>query len=171
MSFLADTLSAAAERLPPNLRSTWEIRSFGLTKVPLILYCMPTVIRLDDAVCAVRIPLNWRTRNHYRSMYFGCLAVGADVAGGFLAMHHTRKSPRPVGLLFKDFKADFLKRPEADVVFRSEDGPAMAALVQEALDTGKRVNGVTHVTATTPSLLGDEPVAKFALTVSLKAGT
>lgn len=168
MSLMTDTLSAAAQRLPPRMRSTLEIRSFGLTKVPLILYCMPSVLRLDDAVCSVRIPLNWRTRNHYKSMYFGVLAVGADVAGGFLAMHHTRKSSKPVGLLFKDFKADFLKRPEADVVFTSPDGPAMAELVEQAVQTGKRVNGITHVTATTPSLLGDEPVAKFELTVSLK---
>lgn len=168
MSLLSHTWSVARERLPPNVRSTLEIRSFGLTKVPLILYCMPTVLRLDDEACAVRIPLNWRTRNHYKSMYFGVLAVGADVAGGFLAMHHTHKSDKPVGLLFKDFKADFLKRPEADVVFSSTDGPAMAELVKQAVETGKRVNGITNVTATTPSLTGDEPVAKFALTVSLK---
>lgn len=168
MSLLANAFNKALDALPAGVRDTVSVRAFGLTQVPMILYCLPVVEQLDAQGCAVRIPLNWRTRNHFRSMYFGALAVGADVAGGFAAMYHIRRSGKEVGLIFKDFHAEFLKRPEADAVFRTEDGPAMATLVQEAITTGARVNGTVRITVTTPSLSGPTPVAQCALTISLK---
>ena len=171
MSFLDKTVQSAIQRLPEHMRGTWSLRIFALTQVPMILFCMPSMEELTDAVCAVRIPLNRRTRNHFKSMYFGALAVGADVAGGFLAQHHISKSERKVGLIFKSFEAKFLRRPEADVVFRSEQGVAMAKLVQRAIDTGERVDDTVDIVATTPDISGDTPVATFRLVTSLKLRT
>ena len=93
------------------------IRLFGISKVPLIWYCRPKVIKHTQKEIEVKIPLKYRTKNHLGSMYFGVLAVGADITGGFLAMDSIIKSSRKVALIFKDFKADFLKRPEGDVHF------------------------------------------------------
>lgn len=59
---------------------------FGFTKVPLIWLCRPKIIAINEKMVEVKIPLRKRTKNHLNSMYFGALAVGADVAGGFLAM-------------------------------------------------------------------------------------
>ena len=59
---------------------------FGLMRIPLIFYCHPKVVRISDARLEVKIRFNRRTKNHLNSMYFGVLAVGADVTGGFLAM-------------------------------------------------------------------------------------
>jgi len=58
-------------------------------------------------------------------MYFGVLAVGADVTGGFLAMRYIQASTSKIALIFKDFKAEFLKRAEGDVHFVCEDGIAI----------------------------------------------
>jgi hypothetical protein len=101
-------------------------------------------------------------------MYFGTLACGADIAGGLIAMRHIDRSKSNVSLIFKDFKAEFLKRPESDTVFTCNDGKAVEALVAEAIKTGDRVNTTVHVIATCPDTFGDEPVAKFELTLSLK---
>jgi len=62
-------------------------------------------------------------------MYFGVLAVGADVTGGFLAMNYIQASKSKINLIFKDFHADFLKRAEDDVHFVCEDGIAIQNLV------------------------------------------
>ena len=101
-------------------------------------------------------------------MYFGALSVGADVAGGVLAMHLIQKSGRNISLVFKDFKADFLKRPEGNTHFTCNDGLAVKHLIEEAAKTGERVNMPLKITATVPELSGDEPVAEFVLTLSLK---
>lgn len=151
----------------PETRATWGLRTFGLTKVPLLLACTPTVIRLDEAACVVEIPLTWRTRNHFRSMYFGALAIGADSVVGMLAMHHIDLAGGDVQLLFKDFQANFLRRPEGDVHFTCNDGAQIAELVAEAKRTGERGNLPVALTATVPSH-GPEPVATFVLTLSVK---
>ena len=151
-----------------ELKATWFIRSFGLSKVPLIFYCRPTVVKLTEETTVIKIPFKRRNKNHLKSMYFGALAVGADVSGGVLAMHLIRKSGRNISLVFKDFKADFLKRPEGDTHFTCNDGLAVRNLIDKAIKTGERVDMPLKITATAPEISGNEPVAEFILTLSLK---
>jgi acyl-coenzyme A thioesterase PaaI-like protein len=146
------------------------IRSFGLTKVPLIWWCRPKVVEHTDERLEIKIPLRFRTKNHLGSMYFGVLAVGADVTGGFLAMDPIIESGRKVALIFKDFKADFLKRPEGDVHFYCDDGLEIRKLVKRAIETGDRHNFTMLIEATVPSVSIDV-VARFRLTLSLKDKT
>jgi acyl-coenzyme A thioesterase PaaI-like protein len=151
-----------------KLRATLGVRTFAFFKIPLIFYVSPFIEEFNNKRIVVRIPLKRRTRNHLKSMYFGVLATGADCAGGLMAMRLIQESGRKVSLVFKDFKAEFLKRAEGDVLFTCEDGAAIRALVARALASDDRVNDTVHVTATVPSLLGAEPVALFELTLSLK---
>ena len=154
--------------LSKQVKATWYLRYFGWKKVPLIFYCRPSVVELNREKAIIKIPIKRRNRNHLNSMYFGVLAVGADVAGGLLAMDQIRRSKKKVSLVFKDFKADFLKRPEGDTIFICNDGYAIEKLVQEAINSGERVNMPIKITATVPTIFGDEPVAEFVLTLSLK---
>ena len=151
-------------------KTSWIIRYFGITKVPMIWYCRPKVIQITDEILEVKIPLKRRTKNHLNSMYFGVLAVGADVTGGFLAMGPIMKSKRNIALLFKDSSAKFLKRAEGDVHFICRDGRAVAALVEKAIQTGERHELTLHIDASVPSI-SDEKVAEFTLTISLKDKT
>lgn len=150
------------------LKETWKLRAFGFLKIPLVFFCSPRLVELSEDVVEVVIPLNYRTKNHLGSMYFGAQAVGADTAGGLLAMNRILATGNQVALVFKDFRADFLKRPEGDVHFRSVDGAKVRALVDRALSSGERVNETVEVIATCPAKLGSEPVARFYLTISLK---
>jgi acyl-coenzyme A thioesterase PaaI-like protein len=150
------------------MNATLKIRLFGLTKIPMLYFARPSVIELTTERVEVKIPLRRRTRNHLRSMYFGTLAVGADCAGGLIAMQCIDASGERVSLIFKDFKADFLKRAEGDVHFICTQGREIAALVERTLASGEREEMPVQVTATVPTLLGAEPVAEFVLTLSLK---
>jgi len=151
-----------------KLRDTLFLRFFAFMKIPLLFYVRPVVEELDDNRCVVRIPLTRRTKNHMNAMYFGVLAAGADCAGGFMAMRLIQKDGGRTSLLFKDFKAEFLKRAEGDVLFTCMGGADIRRAVEEADRTGERVNHPVRVTATVPSKFGDEPVAEFELTLSLK---
>ena len=151
-----------------NFKDTLFLRAFGFFKIPLIFYVSPKVRELSRDICRITIPLNRRTKNHLNSMYFGVLCTGADIAGGLLAMKLIQENGNRVNLVFKDFKADFLKRPDADVDFVSKDGAKCEALVKKALETDDRVEDQVEIIATCPSRFGDEPVARFWLTISLK---
>ena len=101
-------------------------------------------------------------------MYFGALSVGADITGGFLAMMCIQRSKRSIALIFKDFKADFLKRAEGDVHFKCNDGIKIKELISKVVSTGNRHSMPVNVVAYVPEKNGDNPVAKFILTLSLK---
>ena len=151
----------------PETITTWKLRLFGLTRIPLIFFCGPRVVRITETSLEVKIKFNRRTRNHLNSMYFGVLSVGADVTGGFLAMEYIRASKSNMSLIFKDFRADFLKRAEGDVHFICTEGTEIRALIQKSEETGKRESMPVHIAATVPSI-SPELVAKFVLTLSIK---
>jgi acyl-coenzyme A thioesterase PaaI-like protein len=149
------------------LQQTWKVRLFGLVRIPLVSFCWPRVTAMTDERCEVVIPLSWRTKNHLGSMYFGALSIGADLAAGAYAMWRIDESGGKVGLVFKDFKASFLKRPTADVVFVCTDARKIDEQIKAALATGDRITETIKITAY-ENRNRSEPVAEFELGLSLK---
>lgn len=145
-----------------------KLNFFGLKFIPLLFFVTPRIHAWDENSFTVVIPLTKRSRNHLKSMYFGALAIGADLAGGFVAMEEIRKTKTKIALIFKDFEAKFLKRAEGDVHFVCEQNKEIKELVLQAANSGERVEMPVLVKALVPSKLGQEPVATFKLTLSLK---
>ncbi len=165
---LSKIVGPIAQIIPSKIRETVVLRTFGFLKVPMLFYVGPVVQEMTDHHCVVKVPLTRRTKNHLNSMYFGALAVGAECAGGVIAMRYIQETGSKVSLIFKDFQAEFLKRAEGDVHFTCEQTKAVKDLVYRAMETGERQNMLLHIVATVPSKLGAEPVARFKLTLSLK---
>jgi acyl-coenzyme A thioesterase PaaI-like protein len=152
-----------------RFKQTWGMRLFGWLKIPLLASVHPVVIELSETRCVIRIPLRRWTRNHLGSMYFGALAIGADCAGGMLAMELIKQSGGKVSLVFKSFQANFLKRPESDVYFICEDGQAIHDQVQRTLASEDRITEPMAIQAAVKAPDGSfEPVATFSLELSLK---
>ncbi len=152
-----------------KIKQTLALRAFGLTKIPMLFFVGPKVEKATAKECEIIIPLNYRTKNHLGCMYFGVLAAGADCAGGLMGMEAIKKTGKKVDLIFKDFKAEFLKRAESDVHFICKDGAMIQQQVKDVVKSGKRINKTVVIFATTPKVSGDEIVARFELTLSLKA--
>lgn len=144
------------------------LRFIAARDIPLIGTAGVRIVEVDDARCVICVPMKRRNKNHLGSLYFGALAIGADAAGGLVALLENRRHGNAVNFVFKDFQADFLKRPEGDTHFTCSDLAAVREAFIETMRTGERVNAPLRVTATTPSKFGDEPVAEFRLTLSVK---
>jgi len=153
--------------IPEKTRQTIALRLYGFAKIPLLFYVGVSVAELSPDRMVVRIPLRRRTRNHLGSMYFGALCVGAECAAGALAMYLIRQQPQRISLVFKNFNAEFLKRAEGDVDFHCDQRKEIGELVARAASSDERVERQIDVIATVPAQ-GDDPVAKFNLTLSLK---
>jgi acyl-coenzyme A thioesterase PaaI-like protein len=151
-----------------RLLATLGLWKFGFTKIPLIFFVRPQIVEMCSTECVIKIPLKRRTKNHLKSMYFGVLAIGADLSGGLMAMDAIKTSGHKISLIFKDMNVDFLKRVEGDAFFTCQDGVAITNLVNEAIKTGERVYLPLKITTTVPEKFGREPVAEFTLTLSLK---
>ena len=152
-----------------KIKANYYLIVFSISKIPLLWFCRPKIISISSKSIEIKIPLKRRTKNHLNSMYFGALSVGADITGGFLAMMCIQKTKKKVALIFKDFKADFLKRAEGDVHFVCNEGKIIQSMINDVVEKKIRVNQPINVIAYVPDKLGDEPVAKFSLTLSIKA--
>jgi hypothetical protein len=164
-SFVADQ---ALGYLPDGIRENALLQMFGIKEIPMIFFVNPKVVHIDNSMCVVKIPYSWRTKNHLNCLYFGAHAVGADLAAGLQAFRMTKFRNEKISIIFKDFQAKFLKRAEGDTHFTSEGGEIISRLMDEAVETGERVEAQIPVIATVPTHLGAEPVAEFQLTLSLK---
>jgi len=133
----------------------------------MMLYVKPSVMEISNERVVVRIPLRRRTRNHLGSMYFGALSVGADCSVGALAMHLIKQQPENISLIFRNFSAEFHMRAEGDVDFCCSQGKEISNLVAQAAASDERVEKMVDVIATVPDQ-GDDPVATFRLTLSMK---
>ena len=149
-------------------RATWRLRLWSFAKIRMIAFVRPSVVALSEERCEIRVPLDRRTRNHLRSMYFGALCTGADAAAALIGLQASRAAGGRISVIFKDVAAEFLKRAEADVHFACEQGREIRELLRRADASGERESLPLHVTATVPSLSGADPVARFTLTLSVK---
>ena len=151
------------------MKPTTMVRLWSLQNVFLLWLVRPKIVELSPERCIVKIPLNWITRRRdIHAMYLGTLCMGADVAAGLIAFKLVNEKKLRVNFLFKDMKAEFLKRAEGPVFFTNNEGRMIQDMLQRAMETGERQEATVPVIATVPSKLGDEPVARFTLTLSLK---
>ena len=150
------------------MRETWKLRLWTFLRVPLAFFLSPSVVEATARRSVIRIPLTWRSKNHLGSMYFGALCVGADLAGGLVALRSIEGSGRKISLIFKDVEGRFFKRAEGDALFTCEDGETISELVYRVIASGEREERPVRVVVTVPEKLGDESVAEFVLTLSLK---
>lgn len=143
----------------------WMIFLLGLVKIPLIGYLKPKLLSLDDQNIEVKIRLRRRSKNHLNSMYFGALAVGADVSAGVHAFYYAEKMGKKVSFAFKSMQVDFLKRAESDVIFRCEDGLIVRQAIEDSISQGVRINQQIKVNALNSE---KEVVAAFVMEISVR---
>ena len=151
-------------RINSLFKANLALKLFGFAKIPVIGFVGPKIIQIDDDKCILRIKLKRRTKNHLNSMYLGVLAVGADLACGMLGLYHIQESGKNISLVFKDFKSDFLKRPDSNVDFICSNGNEVKKMVEDTINTGERQSFPCKIDA----MCNGEKVCEFILTLSLK---
>ena len=100
------------------------------------------------------------------SMYFGALAVGADVAPGLLTFYLVEKQGMQINFAFKSMKAEFLKRAETDVTFICEASEAIRNALRQSMEENERVNLIVEVRAMDEL---NAEVAYFEMELSFRA--
>lgn len=149
------------------LKYTWLMRAFGWLKIPLVAFTNPKVEKFDDTTCEISIPLGYKTKNHVGSMYFGALAVGAELSIAAAAVFAIREAQQPVDFIFKDFRCEFLKRGDGRVHFHSHEVAEVKELIRQACLNPERLEKKFTGYATVPSK-SSEPILRYELTMSVK---
>lgn len=153
--------------LSENTKLNLLIKSFSMMKIPLLVFANPSVLELSDEKCVVKIGLGYRTQNHLNVMYFGALAVGAELSIAAKAVQEISRSHKKIDFIFKDFHAQFLKRADGDVHFITEQAGLAKQLIAEAETSSERLERTIEGYAIVPSK-GPDKVMEYKLTLSVK---
>lgn len=147
------------------IKSPVSFRMFLLTKLPSAYFSGVRVKDADEESCVVTVPYKWFSSNPFRSTYFACLSMAAEMSTGVLAMGHTYKQTPAVSMLVVKIGGSFMKKATGITSFTCEDGAAIKAAVGKAL-----IGEPASVTATSTGRNKEgETVAVFEITWSFKA--
>lgn len=146
---------------------TLFVNAYSFFKIPLLAFVTPQILEASQERTVVRVRLDLRSRNHLGVMYFGALAMGAELSIATRALQAISASGQKIDFIFKDFQCEFLKRADSHTHFVCNDAPAIDALIQAAASDSERHGQTFEGYAYCPDQ-GEDPVMKYKLTLSVK---
>lgn len=142
-----------------------KFRVFLLSKLPAAFFSGVRVVDADEQKCSVKIPYKWFSTNPFKSTYFACLSMAAEMSTGVLAMAHIYNRKPQVSMLVSKVEGSFLKKATGITVFTCEDGTAIKQTIEDAIisNEGKIITARSY-----GRNREGEIVAEFAITWSFK---
>ncbi len=139
---------------------------FMLAKLPSAFFSGVRVRELSEDMCKVTVPYKWFSKNPFRSTYFACLSMAAEMSTGALAMVHLYKMQPPVSMLVLKMEARYLTKATGVTVFSCYNGRELKQAIIAATVTGE-----PHTFTAVSEGVNEagEKVAVFLITWSFKA--
>ncbi len=148
------------------INSPIKFRLFLLSKLPAAFISGVRVRSADENKCVVTVPYKWLSQNPFKSTYFACLSMAAEMSTGVLAMAHIYKRNPPVSMLVLKVEGSFMKKAVGRTTFTCEEGQLIRQTIEDAIIS----NEGKMVTARSYGRNKDgEVVAEFSITWSFKA--
>ena len=143
-----------------------KFRMFLLTKLPSAYFSGVRVISINEKSCEVVVPYSWFSTNPFRSTYFACMAMAAEMSTGVLSMGYTYKRQPAISMLVTGLEAKFLKKAIERTIFTCDAGMEIAATIEKAVSTGE---GQMITVKSVGKNSSGELIAEFLLTWSFKS--
>jgi len=147
------------------IRNPFLFRFYLLTRLPAAFLAGIRLELITPERAVVKLRYQFLTKNPFRSTYFACLGMAAEMSTGLLAMAHLYKRKPPISMLVVRIESQFFKKATGITRFTCEQGQALAAAIQKAVETGQSVELL--VTSSGFNEQGIE-VARFLITWSFK---
>jgi len=143
-----------------------KFRMFLFTKLPAAYIAGVRVREVDEKKCVATVPYKWLSQNPFRSTYFACLSMAAELSTGALAMAHLYKINPPVSMLVVKVESEYFKKATGRTSFVCEDGELFQKTIEETIATGEPKTLRAKSVGTNKE---GEIVADFYITWSFKA--
>ena len=148
------------------VRHPLKFRLFLFSKLPSAFFAGARVKEITEDKCVTTVPYKWFSQNPFRSTYFACLAMAAEMSTGILAMAHLYKRKPSVSMLVVGLKANYYKKATVKTFFTCEQGKLFQQKIEEAVTSGEPQ--VVEAKSTGRNSEG-EMIAEFYITWSFKA--
>jgi hypothetical protein len=134
--------------------------------LPAAFFAGIRVQQLDDEKAIVTVKYKWLTQNPFRSMYFACQAMAAEMTTGLLVMNSIENSGVPISMLIVKNQSVFLKKATGKITFICNDGNHIKEQISKLKNTNEGIT--SDLKSIGVDEIGDI-VAEFVFTWSLKS--
>ena len=115
------------------IRNPVKFRMFLARKLPAAWFSGLRVVAVSEARSSVTVPYKWFTKNPFRSTYFACLSMAAEMSTGILAMANLyRRSPK-VSMLVIAVEGKFYKKATGLIRFDCEEGLQIREAIERSV--------------------------------------
>lgn len=149
-----------------KMSTGWKFKLFLLKDLPMGFIAGMRVREITPEKCVVTIPYKYLTKNPFKSMYFACLAMAAEMSTGALGVAATIGQKPSVAMLVGGIEGEFSKKAVGLITFTCNDGHNQFEAVERTLASGEGETATCLTIGTDEE--GDE-VARFKFTWSYKA--
>jgi hypothetical protein len=134
--------------------------------LPAALFSGLRLEKADEHSTSVTVPYKWFTKNPFRSTYFACMSMAAEMSTGILAMAYVYHRNPKVALLVIAVEGRFYKKATGLTRFKCVEG----ALIRNAVETAINLQQPQTVRILSEGFNPQgEKLAEFWITWSFKA--
>ena len=147
------------------MKNPVRFRLFLFSKLPSAFFSGVRIKEFDGKKCEVSVPYKWFSQNPFRSTYFACLSMAAEMSTGALSMAYLYKRKPAVSMLVLKVGSEYFKKATGTTTFVCEDGELIKKAIEESIATGEaRIIKAKSVGKNKDG----ESVAEFFITWSFK---
>ena len=122
-----------------KVNSPFLYRLFLIKKLPIAWISGLKVHKVDEQSARVNIKFGYLNQNPFKSMYFACQAMAAEMSTGLLALGYLDSQPEKISMLVLDLNCEFTKKAVGKIQFVCEDGFKVKNAIQQAVETNEGV--------------------------------
>ena len=148
------------------IRHPMKFRLYLFSKLPAAFFSAVRVQYLNDNHSIVTVPYKWFSQNPFRSTYFACLAMAAEMSTGLLAMLNTYKREPVISMLVTKVEGEFIKKAVGLTTFICEEGKLISDTIENCIESNEATS--LRIASTGTNGKG-EIIAIFFITWSFKA--
>jgi hypothetical protein len=117
------------------VRHPLKLKLYLLANLPSAFFSGLKVVDVTDRSCTVSVPYKRFTKNPFRSTYFACLSMAAELSTGVLAMAGVYGRKPSVSMLLTGLEASFHKKATGLTFFTCNAGVKINDAIEAAIAT------------------------------------
>lgn len=146
----------------------FKFNMYLLTTLPSAWFSGVRVVSLTHNECKTTVPFKWFSQNPFKSTYFACQAMAAELATGLPGMMAVTKRNPDISMLVVGMKGGFTKKAVSLTTFTCAEVDKIRAVVEECIVTGE---GKTIEVEVVGHNEKNEEISRFYFTWSFKQKT
>ena len=113
----------------------FKFQLFLLARLPAAYIAGVKIENCNQESCSVSVPFKWLTKNPFRSTYFACLSMAAEMSTGALAMANLYKRTPAASMLITLVESKYYKKATGKTTFICHDGRKIRDTIDTAYQT------------------------------------